>query len=54
MKVYGSGPVKPGEVLRSEKEVVIAAGKDALSLDEVQLEGKRRMHAGEFLRGFRS
>jgi len=45
---------KPGEILRSEKEVIIAAGKDALSLDEVQLEGKRRMRAVEFLRGFRS
>ena len=41
----------PGEILRSEKEFVIAAGKGALSLGEVQLEGKRRMTASEFLRG---
>jgi methionyl-tRNA formyltransferase len=43
---------KPGEFLRSEKNLVIAAGKGALSLGEVQLEGKRRMSAAEFLRGF--
>ena len=42
---------KPGEILRSEKELVIAAGKGALSLGDVQLEGKRRMSAAEFLRG---
>jgi len=58
LKIFSASIVnlsgKPGEILRSEKEVVIAAGKDALSLDEVQLEGKRRMHAMEFLRGFRS
>jgi methionyl-tRNA formyltransferase len=42
---------KPGEILRSQGELVIAAGKSALSLREVQLEGKRRMSASEFLRG---
>jgi methionyl-tRNA formyltransferase len=42
---------KAGEILRCDKELVIAAGKDALSLREVQLEGKRRMSAAEFLRG---
>jgi methionyl-tRNA formyltransferase len=41
----------PGEILRNEKELIVAAGKSALSLSEVQLEGKRRMSAGEFLRG---
>ncbi len=58
LKIFSASIVnlsgKPGEILRSEKEVVIAAGKDALSLDEVQLEGKRRLRAVEFLRGFRS
>ena len=41
----------PGEILRSENELVIAAGDRALSLSEVQLEGKRRMSAQEFRRG---
>jgi methionyl-tRNA formyltransferase len=44
---------EPGEILRSEKELVIAAGRGAVSLGEVQLEGKRRMRAAEFLRGHR-
>jgi methionyl-tRNA formyltransferase len=42
---------EPGEVLRSQGQLVIAAGKGALSLGDVQLEGKRRMTAAEFLRG---
>lgn len=44
----------PEEILRSEKELVIAAGKGALSLGEVQLEGKRRITAVEFLHGHRT
>src|SRR4026207_81119 len=43
----------PGKILHSEKELVVAAGKDALSLGDVQLEGRRRMTALEFLRGHR-
>jgi methionyl-tRNA formyltransferase len=42
---------QPGEILRSQGQLVIAAGKGALSLGDVQLEGKRRMTAVEFLRG---
>src|SRR5438067_2668690 len=42
---------QPGEVLRSDKDLIVATGKGALSLAEVQLEGKRRMRAAEFLRG---
>ena len=41
----------PGKILRSENDLVVAAGEEALSLCEVQLEGKRRMTAAEFLRG---
>ena len=42
---------KPGKILRSDKELVVAAGTNAVSLGEVQLEGKRRMSVAEFLRG---
>jgi methionyl-tRNA formyltransferase len=42
---------RAGQILRSQNEFVVAAGKGALSLREVQLEGKRRMSASEFLRG---
>jgi methionyl-tRNA formyltransferase len=46
-----SGP--PGErVYADPRGFVIAAGSGALSLQEVQLEGKRRMSAAEFLRGY--
>jgi methionyl-tRNA formyltransferase len=41
----------PGEILHSENEFVVVAGKGALSLGNVQLEGKRPMTAAEFLRG---
>jgi methionyl-tRNA formyltransferase len=49
--VLPSAQAVPGEILRSEGTIVITAGDGALSLGEVQLEGKRRMSAGEFLRG---
>ena len=42
---------RPGRTFMVEKEIVITAGDRALSLGEVQLEGKRRMGAAEFLRG---
>src|SRR5215831_4764313 len=55
LKVFSASLVdlggEPGEILRSEKELIIAAGKGALSLGEVQLEGKKKMTAREFLRG---
>lgn len=44
-----SGP--SGQILRSDNELIIAAADRALSLEEVQLEGRRRMLAPEFLRG---
>src|SRR5947208_1473142 len=57
LKIFSASIVdlrgKPRESLRSEEELVIAAGKDALSRGEVQLEGKRQMSAAEFLRGHR-
>src|SRR6266446_1054607 len=42
---------KPGEISQKENELIVAAEEGALSLGEVQLEGKRRMSAAEFLRG---
>jgi methionyl-tRNA formyltransferase len=45
------GKGKPGDISRNENELIVAAGEGALSLHEVQLEGKRRMSAAEFLRG---
>jgi methionyl-tRNA formyltransferase len=55
LKIFSAAIVnlngEPGEIWRREKELVIAAGKGALSLGEVQLEGKRRMEAAKFLLG---
>ena len=55
LKIFSASVVdlngEPGEFLRSDKDLIVYAGKDALSLGEVQLEGKRRMTAAEFLRG---
>jgi len=56
LKIFSASAVdlngQPGEILRREKDLIVAAGKGALSLAEVQLEGKRRMSAAEFLRGY--
>jgi len=55
LKIYAASIVdlrgKAGEILRRDKQFVIAAADRALSLTEVHLEGKRRMSATEFLRG---
>jgi methionyl-tRNA formyltransferase len=51
--IIGQTDRAPGEIFRmDDRAVVIAAKHDALSLGEVQLEGKRRMKASEFVRGF--
>jgi methionyl-tRNA formyltransferase len=43
----------PGEIVYADQRgFVIAAGSGALSLQEVQLEGKRRMSAAQFLHGY--
>lgn len=45
----------PGMVATpNESELLVATGGGALRLEEVQLEGKRRLSAAEFLRGFSS
>ncbi len=42
----------PGQILRTgPDELVVAARDRAVGLEEVQLEGKKRMKAAEFLRG---
>lgn len=59
LKVYSvipsrtsSGGSRPGTVLSVERRgLLVAAGTHSVWLGEVQLEGKRRMRAAEFLRG---
>ena len=43
----------PGQIVQSDGELAIAAGTNAISLLEVQLEGRKRMSAVEFMRGTR-
>ena len=44
----------PGEILKVEKDAVtVATGEGALRILELQLEGKKRMTAQDFLRGVR-
>ena len=58
LKIFSASVVglngQPGEILRSDKGLIVATGRGALSLAEVQLEGKRRMSVAEFLRGHRA
>ncbi len=45
----------PGSILAADKEgILVACGIDALHLQEIQLEGKKRMPAAELLRGVQS
>ena len=44
---------QPGQVAEVTKDaVIIQTGKGALAVKELQLEGKKRMAAGDFLRGY--
>jgi methionyl-tRNA formyltransferase len=48
----GGGDAAPGEVLRADEHgLLVAARGGAILLTDIQLEGKRRMSVGEFLRG---
>ena len=44
---------KSGTILRKDDEIIIATADRALSLTEIQLEGKKRMSAAKFLRGLK-
>jgi methionyl-tRNA formyltransferase len=50
LKIFRASLVAPESA--DPKHLVIAAKDEALRLEEVQLEGKRRMSAAEFLRGY--
>lgn len=59
MKLWAADVLKgtfegvPGEIIKVEKErFLVRTGDGALAVKELQLEGKRRMDAASFLRGF--
>jgi len=43
----------PGEIHSSEEQLLVGTGSTALSVIELQQEGRRRMEVREFLRGYR-
>jgi len=49
--VDGQPGAEPGTVLALGEALVVAAGQGALEIRELQLEGRRRMQAREFLKG---
>ncbi|MBO4834699.1 MAG: methionyl-tRNA formyltransferase [Lachnospiraceae bacterium] len=50
--VENTEDIEPGTVVYADKKtLVVKCGEDALSLREVQMEGKKRMSVEEFLRG---
>jgi methionyl-tRNA formyltransferase len=57
LKIYRTSPSKgsgePGEVIEAEGEsLVVACGERAIEVKEIQREGKAKMSAEEFLRGY--
>jgi len=59
LKIFSAAPMseikrEPGALIHAADDgLVFATGKGALAVGEVQLEGKQRMSAGEFVRGHR-
>jgi methionyl-tRNA formyltransferase len=58
LKIFSAAIVdlsgQPGEIVQADDSgLVFAAGQGALAPGEVQLEGKQRMKAGDFVRGHR-
>ncbi|RKY53967.1 MAG: methionyl-tRNA formyltransferase [Candidatus Neomarinimicrobiota bacterium] len=51
-KTHLEGTFRPGEVVQvSEKGIVVGASKGMIRIQELQMEGRRRMKVDEFLRG---
>ncbi len=51
-KIHLKGNSQPGEVVQvSEKGIVVGTGKGTIRIQELQMEGRRRMRIDEFLRG---
>ena len=49
----GSTGAKPGSIIRVDKDAfTVMTGKDALTVKDIQIEGKRRMAVKEFLLGY--
>lgn len=47
------GKYDPGEIVEAEKALIIGTQNNLIKIEELQLEGKKRMPTPDFLRGFR-
>jgi methionyl-tRNA formyltransferase len=52
-EVVERNDLKPFQFEQTKKELIIGSGKNALRILELQQEGRKRMSAEEFLRGFK-
>jgi methionyl-tRNA formyltransferase len=43
----------PGEILQADQQLIVSTGNGAIEILELQQEGKKKLSADEFLRGFR-
>jgi len=43
---------KAGTIINSEKDLIVACGKNAIEITEIQMEGKNRVSSIDFLRGY--
>jgi methionyl-tRNA formyltransferase len=51
---WGEKGAKTGEVIKTDRDsIYVACGEGILQIDEVQMEGKKRMPVSEFLKGYR-
>ncbi|MDZ7765667.1 MAG: methionyl-tRNA formyltransferase [Melioribacteraceae bacterium] len=51
-KVISEPELKPGEIIETKKDIFIGCGKESLQILVIQPEGRKRMTADEFLRGY--
>ena len=47
------GEARPGDLVSlTKEEMLVATGDEAIAIEEIQAEGKKRMRIGEFLKGY--
>ncbi len=51
-RVHDLSELLPGEIRQTKKELFIGSGNGTIQILELQLEGKKRLSAEEFLRGY--
>ena len=53
MTKVSQSEAKPGSIIKVDKDAfTVMTGKDALTVKDIQIEGKRRMAVKEFLLGY--